>query len=53
MTTVQGPPGGRDEPMEKHNGAVAEPSRLIVNRVCEDNDRILGDRVRVKAEAAE
>ena len=52
MTAAQGPPGGHDEPMERYHEAVAEPSRLIVKRVCEENDRILGVRMREKAEAA-
>ena len=44
---------GRDELMEKRNEATAEPSRFIVKRVYEENDRIPGACVRVKAEAAE
>ena len=53
MMTARGPPGGRDEPMEEHNEAATEPSRLVLKRVREENDRILGALVKVKDEPAE
>ena len=53
MTAARGPPGGWDEPMEKHNKAATEPSRLVGKRVCEEDNHILGALVKVKAEPEE
>ena len=47
---VEGPPGGRDHPMDEHYAAVDEPARQLVKRVCEENDRYLGSLCKVKME---
>ena len=51
MLAAHGPPGGRDEPMGEHYEVADAPSRLVVKKVCEENDRILGAICKVKAES--
>ena len=51
MQVAHGPPRGRDEPMADHYEVAAEPSRLIVEKIYEETDRVLGARcLRVKEE---
>ena len=47
---VEGPPGGKDQPMDEHYVAVDEPAHQVVKRVCEENDRYLGSLCKVKME---
>ena len=50
MLAAHGPPGGRGEPMKEHYEAADEPSRLVVRKVCEETDRVLGALCKLKAE---
>lgn len=50
MLAARGPPGGRSEPMKKHYEAADEHSLLVVKKVCEENDRVLGALYKMKAE---
>ena len=50
VNAAHGPPGIRDEMMEEHYKAATEPSCLVVTKVCEENDHILGALLKVKAE---
>ena len=47
---VEGPPGGRDHPMDEHYAAVDEPACQVVKRVCEENERYLGSLIKAKIE---
>ena len=50
MEVVRGPLRGRDEPMPEHYAAATAPSALIVEKVLEETDRIIGARYKVKEE---
>lgn len=51
MLAAHGPPGGRDEPIKEYYEVADAPSHLVVKKVCEENDRILGALCKVKAES--
>ena len=48
MEVVKGPPLGRDEPMLKHYAAATAPSTVVVEKILEESDRIVGESFKVK-----
>ena len=50
MEVARGPPLGRDEPMAPHYAAATVPSALVVEKILEESDRIVGARFMVKKE---
>ena len=48
MTVARGPPLGRDEPMSEHYAAATAPAEVIVQKILEETDRIVGARFNVK-----
>ena len=47
---VNGPPRGRQEDMAPHYQVVDDPFVAIVNKILEESDRIVGERLQVKQE---
>ena len=50
MEVANGPPRGRQEDMAPHYQAADDPSVAIVNKILEESDRIVGERLQVKQE---
>ena len=50
MEVAGGPPRGRQEDMARHYRATEGPSAIIVNKILEESDRIVGERLQVKKE---
>ena len=47
---ARGPPRGSGEPMSEHYAAATAPSALIIQKIVEETDRIVGARYNVKEE---
>ena len=50
MEVVRGPPLGRDELMDPHYEAATALSAMVVEKILEESDRIVGMRFMVKKE---
>ena len=50
MEAARGPPRGRDEPMSEHYATATAPSALVVEKILEETDQIVGARYKVKEE---
>ena len=50
MEVANSTPLGRDEPMAPHYVAATAPSALVVEKILEESDRIVGARLMVKKE---
>ena len=50
MEVANGPPRGRREDLAPHYQAADDPSVAIVNKILEESDRIVGERLLVKKE---
>ena len=50
MAVARGPPLGRDEPMSEHYAAATAPSAVVVKKILEEYDRIVGALYKVKEE---
>ena len=50
VLAAQGPPGGRDQPMDDHYAVADKPASQVVKWVCAENDHLLGALCKVKSE---
>ena len=50
MEVAKGLPLGRDEPMPIHYAATTAPSAVVVEKILEESDRIVGARYKVEEE---
>ena len=50
MQVARGPPLGRDELMTDHYTAATVPAEVIIQKILEETDRVVGARYKVKEE---
>ena len=51
MAVAKGPPLGRNESMTGHYAAADAPVAIVVEKILEESDRIIGARYKVKEES--